>query len=455
MSHSDKFRNRHLSALPVLLGVAILIVSAVVLVFAIGSRDSLPPADADLAPERPDVPDDANAYIAFLAAAEAYVPPTPENIFSDYLYLSGKPVDTNALKAVVASNDVSFALLRQGTERAVFILPNIEDPYLGVPYLRSIRSMVRLLRVKGDLALGEGDYGEAAETSETLIRLGGLVQEHPESLIEHYIGRSILETGLAAAVKLAQDPDAPVGALHTLAVAMAQVPPLTNGFIRAMKAEYRLGALGLDAIAAGTAPLPFMPWIKRFAAKRPASAGHPLPRYLIQPNKSKQLYADHVRDFIENAPRCYADMALTSSPAPSRLNRALRYIRPNSFGEMTLQLMDPVLDPQLEKLCVSRSDLAAARIIVGLQLHREKRGAFPDRLDALVPDELEAVPLDPFDGKPFRYDPKRRIVYSVGKNLVDNGGSAMPLKGSPSDPEQRWRRYAEDAVYPVEAPSGK
>ena len=33
-------------------------------------------------------------------------------------------------------------------------------------------------------------------------------------------------------------------------------------------------------------------------------------------------------------------MALTSSPEPSRLNRALRYIRPNSVGEMTLQLMD-------------------------------------------------------------------------------------------------------------------
>ena len=57
-----------------------------------------------------------------------------------------------------------------------------------------------------------------------------------------------------------------------------------------------------------------------------------------------------------------------------------------------------------------------------------------------------AVPLDPFDGKSFRYDPKRRVVYSVGKNLVDNGGSAMPLKGKPSDPELRRRHNAEDAV---------
>jgi len=88
MSHSVTFLKRHPAILPVLLGAAILVVSAVVLVFAIGSRDSLPPADADLAFERPDVPDDANAYIAFLAAAEAYVPPTHSDLFSDYL--SGK-----------------------------------------------------------------------------------------------------------------------------------------------------------------------------------------------------------------------------------------------------------------------------------------------------------------------------------------------------------------------------
>ncbi len=57
-----------------------------------------------------------------------------------------------------------------------------------------------------------------------------------------------------------------------------------------------------------------------------------------------------------------------------------------------------------------------------------------------------AAPLDPFDGKSFRYDPKRRVVYSGGKNLVDNGGSARPLKGKPSDPELRRRHNAEDTV---------
>jgi hypothetical protein len=57
-------------------------------------------------------------------------------------------------------------------------------------------------------------------------------------------------------------------------------------------------------------------------------------------------------------------------------------------------------------------------------------GKLPENLQALVPTYLAAVPDDPFDGKPFRYSPEKKIVYSVGKNLVDDGGSVERLKPS-------------------------
>ena len=41
----------------------------------------------------------------------------------------------------------------------------------------------------------------------------------------------------------------------------------------------------------------------------------------------------------------------------------------------------------------------------------------------LCPDYLTAVPTDPFDGQPFRYVLKRKIVYSVGEDLQNDGGS--------------------------------
>jgi hypothetical protein len=59
-----------------------------------------------------------------------------------------------------------------------------------------------------------------------------------------------------------------------------------------------------------------------------------------------------------------------------------------------------------------------------VERYRLVHGIWPDSLDKLVPEFLAAVPLDPWDGSPLRY---RRlgdgvVIYSLGVDLVDNGG---------------------------------
>jgi len=55
----------------------------------------------------------------------------------------------------------------------------------------------------------------------------------------------------------------------------------------------------------------------------------------------------------------------------------------------------------------------------------------PDSLASLVPTFLPAIPEDPFDGKPLKYKPSAHgyIVYSVGRDAVDDGGVDAPPKG--------------------------
>ena len=62
-----------------------------------------------------------------------------------------------------------------------------------------------------------------------------------------------------------------------------------------------------------------------------------------------------------------------------------------------------------------------------LQLFKRERGEYPEGLDQLVPDYLEAVPLDAFDaaGLPIRYrreKPDRAVVWSIGPNRTDDDG---------------------------------
>jgi hypothetical protein len=72
---------------------------------------------------------------------------------------------------------------------------------------------------------------------------------------------------------------------------------------------------------------------------------------------------------------------------------------------------------QIERHC-ARIALAALRF-------RLAHGNLPESLDELVPSYLPAVPIDPWSGKPMRWVRENSgfVVYSIGQNLKDDGGS--------------------------------
>jgi len=82
----------------------------------------------------------------------------------------------------------------------------------------------------------------------------------------------------------------------------------------------------------------------------------------------------------------------------------------------------------------ARAALAALRF-------RAKQGRLPAGLDALVPEYLEAVPADPFDGKPLRYraDAAGLAVYAVGADGRDDGGATERRDGKAPDTGFRIR----------------
>ena len=40
-----------------------------------------------------------------------------------------------------------------------------------------------------------------------------------------------------------------------------------------------------------------------------------------------------------------------------------------------------------------------------------------------MPKYIEKIPEDDFDGRPMRYSAEKKIIYSVGEDLEDSGGS--------------------------------
>jgi hypothetical protein len=93
------------------------------------------------------------------------------------------------------------------------------------------------------------------------------------------------------------------------------------------------------------------------------------------------------------------------------------------------------VDKMLEADFRSRALLRSAAAAVAAERFRQDKGRWPVSRDELAPDYLKAVPRDPDDGQPLRL---RRladglVVYSVGTDKADDGGSVHTTGGPAKD----------------------
>lgn len=76
------------------------------------------------------------------------------------------------------------------------------------------------------------------------------------------------------------------------------------------------------------------------------------------------------------------------------------------------------------KLSRMDTELRVLQIRAAIALYQRQHARLPETLDALCPQYLPKVPLDPFSGKPLRYRVTKEgwVVWSVGPDLTDDGG---------------------------------
>jgi hypothetical protein len=87
-----------------------------------------------------------------------------------------------------------------------------------------------------------------------------------------------------------------------------------------------------------------------------------------------------------------------------------------------------------QKFAIAQVRLDETRLACALERYRLARGIYPPTLDALGPAYLGSVPHDIINGKPYYYQPQAAgtfLLYSVGWNQTDDGGTFVYKKGNP------------------------
>jgi hypothetical protein len=145
-------------------------------------------------------------------------------------------------------------------------------------------------------------------------------------------------------------------------------------------------------------------------------------------DRSWALYLDLMEEFIEAAQlppgeRCrVADAIATRHAAVFRRHDLLSTLMPSPARLIRADVEG------LAHLLVAQTALAVER-------YRLASGGLPSRLEDLAPTYILRVPPDPFDGRPLRYRrlPTGYVVYSIGRDEVDDNGRERPPRRRSAD----------------------
>ena len=79
----------------------------------------------------------------------------------------------------------------------------------------------------------------------------------------------------------------------------------------------------------------------------------------------------------------------------------------------------------LEQIGVAEVRVHLSNLALAATAYKAKNGAYPASMDALTPDYIAEIPVDPFDGKPLRMAAVDGglVLYSVGPDGKDDGGA--------------------------------
>jgi hypothetical protein len=114
--------------------------------------------------------------------------------------------------------------------------------------------------------------------------------------------------------------------------------------------------------------------------------------------------------------------------AERQLDQAIQEVRHQPRPPLLTGLLMPTMSKQGESSRRKHANLRCTIAALAAERYRQAHKKWPDSLDKLCPQFMDAVPLDPFNGESIRY---RRtedgvIIYSVGSDRTDDSGNLDP-----------------------------
>jgi len=344
--------------------------------------------------EMPPVPAGDNRARIVRAAAALVIPGESDSHRTLVLSLNQEP------PAPVSDDDRAFA---EANQAAVLLAREIGtrrqsswdvDPLQSGTRAYGLRFPAMDMRVLSDaismtarLELDAGRADEAAQTIASGLAVAASVRREPwllAQLVRHQLAR----LQLRALQRLLEEAEPSASALEDLArwIAENREPDAPHAILLA---ELKHGNAALARLEAGDIDeTPAEGMSRRFRLLLRSRLGRPFVRL------ARARYLQHMDELLEVQDGPRPQPPRPEPPASSRWAVADRLVYQFTNGlNFAVHSRDEFV-----------GHLGAAEVAVALRRFRLDHGAYPDELSALVPAYLDAMPINPFTGRPPDYE---------------------------------------------------
>ncbi len=326
------------------------------------------------------------------------------------------------ISVYLADNEKALELLHEGSAIEHSRYPADLSAGMGAlaPHLSKFRTGVRMLGLEGLLAAEENEGRAAVKSIKSIIGAGQSLREEPL-----FISQLVRYSCSGLAVELTEQ------VLSRTKLEDDDLIKLMNAFERAEKPECFIRAFAgercmiIDLLRNGSA--------EDFSMVSIESNPIWLAAYKITGSTDRDL-----AEFLDFTGECAEALELPLHEQLGRLQKVEAKFskeskdRMSMFGKSLIRLLRPayvrLVELHLNYIC----RLRVCRAGLGVERYRLAEGVLTDKLEELVPEYMDSILLDPFDGKPLRYKKLERgyVIYGVGKDRRDNGGVEASKEGS-------------------------
>ena len=334
------------------------------------------------------------------------------------------------IQAYLRDNAKIIELLRKGAELegCKFDLDFTKGPGMLLPHLSSMRQAARLLALEAIVRTETAKPDAAAESLRTTLRLGRALRREP-----------VLITTL---VRIACDAIA-VGQVERWVSRSAPSPRALQRVEETLRAEADPSILkqvflgercfGMDIYQTYVLKPGGADTLRLLGAPDPHAWGllRLVPRAYFKSDMVN--YIDLMNAYVAAVHKPYPE----SFVAGGRVGRELEEKLTKSPARIYVvsRMILPALGRVFSTAQRHMAQLDSARLGLAALRYKAAHKRLPDTLDALVPDFIEAVPPDPFDGKPLRYRKEKGgfVIYALGENGADDAGDIERVNGKHPD----------------------